>query len=453
MHDPAAGQPTGAGLHVLVVDDERNIRTTLEVCLRGIGCEVTLAATADEARRAVERAAFDLAFVDLRLADQSGLDLLPDLRATRHAMTIVIVTAFASIDTAVEAIKRGASEYLPKPFTPHQIRHLVARVAESRVTQSRLETLHARLAAEIPEADLRSGSAAMRAALDVVLRAAAADAPVLLRGESGTGKGVLAAALHSQSPRAERPFVTVNCPTLTGDLLASELFGHARGSFTGAVRDQPGRVEIAEGGTLFLDEIGEILPPLQAKLLRFLQDKKFERLGDTRTRTANVRVVAATNRDLDADVRDGRFREDLLYRLNVIEVVVPPLRERGDDLERLAQGFLGFFARRLGRPVPVLTPDALAAMRAYAWPGNVRELRNAMERAVILQAGATIEASALPARIAPPPLPATEPLTLDDVERAHILKILAEGHTMEEAARILGIDDSTLWRKRKRFGI
>jgi NtrC-family two-component system response regulator AlgB len=302
--------------------------------------------------------------------------------------------------------------------------------------------------------DLESASSSMRSVLEVVTRAAQADVSVLFRGESGTGKGVLARAMHLQSARRERPFVTINCPSLTEELLASELFGHAKGAFTGAVRDQPGRVEVAEGGTLFLDEIGDLPASLQAKLLRFLQEKRFERVGETRTRKADVRVVAATNRDLEVDVRSGHFREDLLFRLNVIEVRIPSLRERHEDIVPMAQRFLTFFARAVGRPVPTLSPAAEKVLAGYAWPGNVRELRNAIERAVILWPSSVIEPQALPERIA-----GTRergpyvggPFTLDEIERAHLTAVVAQSKTMDEAAAALGIDDSTLWRKRKRY--
>jgi NtrC-family two-component system response regulator AlgB len=277
---------------------------------------------------------------------------------------------------------------------------------------------------------------------------------VLFRGESGTGKGVLARALHKQSKRSERPFVVVNCPTLSEELLASELFGHAKGAFTGAVRDQVGRVEAAEGGTVFLDEIGEMPSNLQAKLLRFLQEKQFERIGENRTRQADVRVVAATNRDLDADVRAGKFREDLLYRLNVVEVKVPALRERREDILPLARHFLTFFARATGRALSELSPAAERALEDYAWPGNVRELRNTIERAMILWPSPRLEPQAFPERIAG----AKErgpfiggPYSVDAVERAHILSVMANAPSLDVAAEILGIDSSTLWRKRKRY--
>ena len=440
--------------HVLVIDDEKNIRTTLQVCLQGIGCTVTTAATGEMALSVLERELVDIAFLDLKLGEESGMDLLPRLLAAQPELSILIITAYATFDTAVEAIRRGAVNYLPKPFTPPQIRHAVESVLDRRAMVRKLVGLESVLSEEIPEADLETASRPMRAAIDVILRAALADAPVLLRGESGTGKGVLARTLHGRSTRAAGPFVIVNCPTLSEDLLASELFGHARGAFTGAVRDQAGRVEAAQGGTLFLDEIGEISGALQAKLLRFIEAKKFERVGETRTRSADVRLVAATNRNLEADVKDGRFREDLLFRLNVVEVWVPALRERGEDILRLARGFLAFFARAAARPPPELTAEAEAALLAYSWPGNVRELRNAMERAIILWPAPILGPEALPARIAPqggsrPRLGGD--FTLEDIERDHIHQVVSRTATQEEAARILGIDPSTLWRKRKKY--
>jgi len=302
--------------------------------------------------------------------------------------------------------------------------------------------------------EVETSSPKMRAVLEVITRAARSEATVLLRGENGTGKGVLARLLHAQSARASGPFVVVNCPTLSEELLASELFGHTRGAFTGAVRDQAGRVEMAQGGTLFLDEIGEISPGLQAKLLRFLQEKRFERVGENKTRQVDVRVLAATNRDLETDVRSGRFREDLLYRLNVIEVHTPPLRERPEDIVHLAHRFLEFFARTTRRATPELSLAAEQALRAYSWPGNVRELRNAIERAVILWPAQVIEPQAFPERIAAHPTSGPQlggECTLETIEREHLLRVLARTATLEEAAQILGIDSSTLWRKRKKY--
>jgi NtrC-family two-component system response regulator AlgB len=439
---------------VLIIDDEKNIRATISVCVEGMGCAATSVGSADAALEALERQSYDLAFLDLRLGDADGLDLLPRLLAARPELQVVVITAYATFETAVEAIKRGATDYLPKPFTPVQIRHAVEQSAKRRAVAARVAELESTLAAEVPGIEEQTASPRMRAVLDVVGRAAASDASILLRGENGTGKGVLARAAHARSPRSNRPFVTVNCPTLSEELLASELFGHAKGAFTGAVRDQAGRVEAAEGGTLFLDEIGEISPGLQTKLLRFLQERRFERVGENRTRTADVRVVAATNRDLEKDVAEGRFREDLWFRLNVIELRVPPLRERGEDILPLARRFLEFFARAAGRPAPELTPEAETALLGYAWPGNVRELRNAMERAVILWPARKIGAEALPERIAAHGVPVPRlggDFTVEQIEREHILRVLQSAPTLEDAARILGIDSSTLWRKRRKY--
>lgn len=443
-----------SALGVLIIDDEKNIRTTLTVCLEGMGCRVEAVASGQAALEAVGRAGFDMAFLDLRLGNESGLELIPRLLAEAPGLAIVVITAYATFETAVEAIRRGAKDYLPKPFTPAQIRQVVEQLAEQGALARRVDDLEARLRESVPEADLETSSPRMKAALELIARAAAAEASVLLRGENGTGKGVLARALHAQSARAARPFVTVNCPTLSEDLLASELFGHARGAFTGAVRDQAGRVEAAEGGTLFLDEIGEISPGLQAKLLRFLQEKEFERIGENRTRRADVRVVAATNRDLEADVAAGRFREDLLYRINVIEVTVPALRERTEDLPRLARHFLEFFARAAGRPAPVLPRETEQILLSYAWPGNIRELRNAMERALIVWPGDTITPAALPERLAGTTHAGPQiggDYSLETIEREHILNVLARAGSQDEAARILGVDSSTLWRKRKKY--
>jgi NtrC-family two-component system response regulator AlgB len=457
MEPHAASANAGAQLplRVLIVDDEKNIRAALAVCLEGLGCLTSQAASDQEAITLLRSQPFDLAFLDLRLGRTSGLDLLPRLLGERPDLAVVLITAYATFDTAVEAIRRGARDYVPKPFTPAQIRHVVEKVGEQLALTQRLRDLEDRLGEVTPpEANLETRSPRMRAILDMVRRAAGSDAAVLLRGESGTGKGYIARALHAQSGRAGRPFVTVNCPTLSQELLAGELFGHARGAFTGAVRDQAGRVEVAEGGTLFLDEIGEISPALQAKLLRFLQDKEFERIGENRTRRANVRVLAATNRDLEKDVEAGRFREDLYYRLNVVDLQIPPLRDRREDILPLAGEFLAFFARQAGRAVPELSPAAQQALLNYSWPGNIRELRNALERAIILWPGDITEPQAFSERIAtassPGPFVGGQ-FTLDAVEREHIWRVVSQSPTLEDAARTLGIDASTLYRKRKRY--
>jgi NtrC-family two-component system response regulator AlgB len=442
-----------AGLKVLIIDDEVNIRATLGMSLEAMGCRVEEAGDSQQALAALRRAPVDLAFLDLRLGRENGLDLLPELLAERPGLAVVVITAYATFDTAVEAIKRGAQDYLPKPFTPAQIRHLVEQLTQRRQLLHRAQDLEERLKQAMPEARLETNSSAMGAVLEVVARAARSEVPVLLRGESGTGKEVVARTLHAGSPRASRPFVVVNCPTLSEDLLASELFGHAKGAFTGALRDRPGRVEAAQGGTLFLDEIGEIPASLQAKLLRFLQNKDFERVGENITRTADVRVLAATNRDLESDIKAGQFREDLYYRLSVVEVTMPSLRQRPEDILPLARHFVEFFARAARRPVPALTPAAAQALASYPWPGNIRELRNALERALVLAPGPDLEPQDFPERIAQsceavPHLGGD--FSLEQVEDEHIRRVSARTATLQEAAAILGVDASTLWRRKKR---
>jgi two-component system, NtrC family, response regulator AlgB len=451
---PSPKPPNAAPLRVLVVDDEKNIRVALAAYLETMGCRVMTVATAGAALSALESQNFDLAFLDLRLKEMDGLELLPKLLSISPRLCVVIITAYATIETAVEAIKRGARDYLPKPFTPAQIGHLVEGLAERLHLSRQVEELQAHLREAAPDVVLETESPRMRAALDLVEKVAPAEVSVLLLGENGTGKGVMARWLHARSRRARGPFMVISCPTLSEELLASELFGHAKGAFTGATRDREGRLEAAQGGTLFLDEVSEISPGLQAKLLRFLQEKQFERVGENRTRRADVRVVAATNRHLDEEVKAGRFREDLLFRLNTVQLSLPPLRERREDIPLLARRFLDFFARQARRPTPELSPSALGALLSYPWPGNIRELRNVLERALILWPAQVIEPEAFPEQISR--LGAAAPVlggphSLELIEREHLLRVLARSATLEEAAHILGIDSSTLWRKRKKY--
>jgi NtrC-family two-component system response regulator AlgB len=450
-------------MDMLLVDDDASLRRTIRTALETMGHRVTEAGDSARALEAVARHPFPLALLDLRLGSERGIDLLSELLRLAPGMAVVIITAYATVETAVEAMRRGAFDYLPKPFTPDQLRLTLERVARARKLQSQVaeletqvEDLEAQVRSAVPEADLQTQEPAMRSALDLAQRVADSEATILLRGESGTGKGVLARAIHAHSRRAAGPFVTVHCPSLSAELLESELFGHVRGAFTGAVKDTVGKVAVAEGGTLFLDEVGDLPAALQPKLLRLLQEKHYERIGETQTRSADVRIVAATNRDLEADAAVGRFREDLLYRLNVIEVTLPPLRQRPRDILPLAEHLLQFFARPSRKHVAGFTDEAREAIARYPWPGNVRELRNAVERGVILAAGPAVGLADLPAAVGAPPRPELVlggRITLDDLEAEHIRRILATTGSIDEAATVLGIDPSTLYRKRKRYGL
>jgi NtrC-family two-component system response regulator AlgB len=441
-------------MNLLVIDDDAALRKSLRLALEAMGHRVTEASDGAQAEERLGHGLFDVAFLDLRLGRERGMDLLPALLRLAPGLAVVVVTAYATIETAVEAMRRGAFDYLPKPFTPNQLRLVLDRVARLRRLQSHVEELEDQVRSVIPEADLQTEEAVMRQALELAFKAAPTDATVLIRGESGTGKGVLARAIHARSPRSAGPFVTVHCPSLSAELLESELFGHVKGAFTGAVQDTQGKVAAAESGTLFLDEIGEMPLALQPKLLRLLQEKRYERLGETRTRASNVRILAATNADLHAAVEGGTFREDLLYRLNVIEMVVPPLRQRRKDILPLADHLLQFFARHAGKSGLRFSEEARTALLRYPWPGNIRELRNAIERGVILCSGTSVEQTDLPAQVgASLPDARVEVggrVKLSDLEAEHIRRVLASTATLEEAAEVLGIDPSTLYRKRKR---
>lgn len=444
-------------MHVLLIDDDPSLRKSLRLALETMGHRVDEARDSAQAQEILGNGMFEIAFLDLRLGREQGLVLLPMLRQLAPGLPIVVITAYATIETAVEAMRRGAFDYLPKPFTPDQLRLVLERVVRTRRLQTHVEELEEQVRSVVPEADLKTEEAAMLLAQEIAFKAAASDTTILLRGESGTGKGVLARAIHARSHRASGPFITVNCPSLSAELLESELFGHVRGAFTGAVQDTIGKVAVAEGGTLFLDEIGDLPLPLQPKLLRLLQEKRYERVGDTRTRACDVRIVAATSRNLEAAVAAGAFREDLWYRLNVIDVVLPPLRQRPKDILILADHLLQFFARQAGKPTLTFAEEARTGLLRYPWPGNVRELRNAIERGVILSTGTEVGLADLPAQVGAPPPPQTLELggavTLEQIEAEHIRCILATTPTMEQAASTLGIDPSTLYRKRKRYGL
>jgi NtrC-family two-component system response regulator AlgB len=447
--------PAGSPLNILVVDDEGNIRKTLSICLEAEGHRVTAVSNFQDAIAEASRRTFHMVFVDLRLGTASGLDLIPLLLSGSPWMKIVVITAYASIDTAVEAMRRGATDYIPKPFTPAQVLLAVRKVEEVRLLEQKVATLREDLERITPGVDFSSESPAMQRALEVARQVAPTNAAVLLRGESGTGKTVLARAIHGWSRRSGKPFGVVSCPSLPAELLTSELFGHVKGAFTGAVRDNPGRIAACEGGTLFLDEIGDLPLSLQPKLLRFLQDQEYERLGDPSTRKADVRIVTATNRVLEEEVKAGRFREDLFYRLNVIQIEIPPLRERPQDLETLAMQLLVFYGRTHHRNFIGSTEEAMQALKRHTWPGNLRELRNVIERASILCQADRVDVEHLPGTFsgtdAKPAL--GNLVSLEKIEEEHIRRVLAASKSLQEAAGILGIDQATLWRRRKQYGI
>jgi NtrC-family two-component system response regulator AlgB len=384
------------------------------------------------------------------------MEVLGKLMKLRPAPAVILFTAYANIATAVEAMRQGAFDFIPKPFTPDQIRSVLGKVAKSHSLVRRVEALESDLASGAPPVDLESGEPAMIKALQTAFKAAETPANILILGQSGTGKSVLAREIHKRSARSGEAFVTVNCPSLSRELLESELFGHARGSFTGAVAETFGKVAAADGGTLYLDEIGELPIEIQPKLLRLLQEREYERVGEAVSRRANVRVIAATNRDLAAETKAGRFREDLYYRLNVIAVTLPGLRDRPADIMRMAEGARRYFASRAGKAQIAFSEAVSKAFTVYPWPGNLREMRNVIERAVILAPGDTIELADLPEGFAapsPPTFSVGARVTLDELEAEHIRRILASSRNLDEAAHTLGIDPATLYRKRVKLGL
>lgn len=455
-----------ASWSALIVDDDPGVRQSVRLCLESDNARVMGVATSAGALDALERTRFDVVFLDLWLQSESGLTALPEMLRRQPGVGVIVVTAFATFESAVEAMKMGAVDYLPKPFTPEQVRAAARRVVTANVLKRQLTELQDRLDESEGESTFETRSPAFASFLQNAARAAASDAVLLLRGESGSGKTVLARWIRKQSRRSDGPFVTVHCPMLSGDLMSSALFGHKKGAFTGAVADSVGKVEEAEGGTLLLDEVADLSSDAQARLLRFLNDRTYERLGEAKERRADVRLIAATNRSLEDSVRAGRFREDLFFRLNVITLMPPSLRERREDLLPLAQHYLRFFEGRQGRHHLALSPRCERAIASYPWPGNLRELRNAVERAVILSPSDVIEAADLGLLDAPqahegPQRPGSsrstlelgEDVSLEEIEREHLARVVARAPSFEAAARILGIDVTTLQRKRKRYGL
>ncbi|MGH7907597.1 MAG: sigma-54-dependent transcriptional regulator [Candidatus Binataceae bacterium] len=440
---------------LLIVDDEKNIRARLASFFESCGHQVRTAESGEQALAVLsEEAPVDLILTDYRMAELNGLDLLLRIKRQTPDTAVILMTAYATVENAVAAMKAGAFDYLAKPFSLDQIQHVVERALEFQHLRAENQALRDAVE-ERPLLD--SQSRAMRRLLDTARQAAASDATILLSGESGAGKNVLAHQIHRWSPRGPRPFVIVNCATLSEQLLESELFGHMRGSFTGAIKDKPGRLEAADGGTVFLDEIGDLSPALQTKFLRFVQEQSFERVGGGEIIRVDTRIIAASNRDLAAEVRERRFRDDLFYRLNVITLYVPSLRERPEDILQLAERMLRAAAIRNRRPNLRLSPEAAAAIARYRWPGNVRELRNAVERAAVLASSDVLTPEHLPDNIFRQPsdetVSAAPAGSLEDLEREHIARVLAESPTFEDAAERLGINASTLWRKRKRYRI
>jgi len=436
---------------VLVADDDAVARDLLAEVLGGEGYRVLSAADGNAAIKAVEAEVIDLALVDLRMPGLDGLELLARLTATLPDVPVIILTAFATMDTAITTIRAGAYDYLSKPFRMEEIKLVVRRALEAR----RLEHENRQYRAELRERyrldNLVGRSAPMIGVYKLIARVASLDTTVLVLGETGTGKEVVARSIHYASPRSHHPFVVVDCTSLPDTLVESELFGHTRGAFTGAVAARRGLLEAAQGGTVFVDEIGDLSAPLQAKLLRVLQERAIRRVGDNESVPIDVRIIAATNRDLKGRVAAGAFREDLYYRLNVVTITMPPLRERLDDLPLLAQHFLQKHARAAGKPVTGFARETLGALSRYPWPGNVRELEHTIERAVALASTSVLIPDDLPADVrgasTGPEVRSGRPKTLEELKHWYVNTILDETQgNKARAAEILGIDRRTLYR-------
>jgi len=454
--------------HLLVVDDDIGHLTTLKTLVRSWGYRVTVAEDGSAAVDEVKTQPFDLILMDVRMTQMDGIAALKRIKAHNPAIPVLIMTAYSSVQTAVDALKTGAYDYLTKPLDFDTLRLTVERAMEHTRLKNENRRLKQKLREEFDWQNIIGSSPPMRALIDMVAMVAPSEATVLITGESGTGKELIARSIHFNSPRRSKPFVVVNCAALADTLLESELFGHEKGAFTGADKRREGRFRQADGGTLFLDEIGETSPAMQAKLLRVIQERELQRVGGDETLHVDVRILAATNRDLSGEVKQGKFREDLFYRLNVVTVDMPPLRARHADIPLLAQHFMKQFASRNRKEIKGFTPRAMDLLIRHDWPGNVRELENAVERAVILITGDYITERELPLSISPdrdsassePAVTGDRMLALDgmqsleSIEKKAIKATLAEtGGNKSETARRLGINRKTLHLKLKRYGL
>jgi len=442
------------GLQILVVDDETIVRESLGAWLQEDGHTVTVADSGRHALRLAAEHTYDLALIDIKMPRMDGLELQKRLAEANPDLTVVMMTAYASVDTAVRALKAGAYDYLVKPFDPDELSILIQRAAHVRSLSDENARLRESLDVAHGSARIVGRSPAIRRLLDLIGNVAPTDATVLIHGESGTGKELVAEAIHASSPRRYNPLVIVHCGALAEGVLESELFGHEKGAFTGAAYHHKGKFEQADGGTIFLDEIGEISPKVQVELLRVLEDKRVTRVGGKQSIPVDFRVIAATNRDLEAMTKEGTFREDLYYRLNVVPITIPPLRERPEDIEALAEHFLERISRKMNRKGLHLSGEALELLRGHTWPGNGRELLNAIERAVVFCRPPDLLPRDFPHYVVQSGKAGSRPKTLAGIERAHIADILADTNwNVSRAAAILEIDRGTLYAKIRKYGI